>query len=335
MNRLREGIRVIEEAVRFSLNNEELSVKLKALRHRYGHMRMLVPDDVISERDTEQDIGKDNEYDITEQTDIADIAGRSFGRTEEAARVIEEYGRLINNEISRIAKEIRFELYELEKAVMPLLRKQNNIVDNMGLYLVMTNPVLGYEETARIAVKHNVKIIQLRDKAMNDSELLQTAQRIRAITQGTDTLFIVNDRPDIAMLSGADGVHVGQNDISVNDCRQLKTDMIVGKSTHNMQQLEAAMIEKPDYIGIGPLYPTQSKAVPDPVLGLDEAERMLKASTVPAVAIGGINAGNLSDVLSRGFANFGIVSYIVGDEDTESRIEEIMDIYRSYYDTEN
>lgn len=335
MNRLREGIRVIEEAVRFSLNDEQLSVKLKELRHRYGHMRMLMPDDMMEARDTDEDIGRGSQYDITEETDIADIAGRSFGRTEEAARVIEEYGRLINAEIPSIAKEIRFELYKMEKTIMPMLKKNSNTLENLGLYLVMTNPVLGYEETTRVAVKNNVRIIQLRDKAMNDRELLETAKKIKAITKGSKTLFIVNDRPDIAILSGADGVHVGQDDVSVAACRDLNSNMIVGKSTHNMKQLKEAIAEKPDYIGIGPLYATQSKAVPDPVLGLDEAGRMLKAATVPAVGIGGINAQNLNHVLKKGFKNFGIVSYIVGSEDTESRIEEIMDIYRSYYDTEN
>ena len=331
---MREGLRVIEEAARFKLNNEELTLRIKEIRHKYGHIKMLIPDDMILSRDSETDIGKSSNFDKSGQLDIADITARSFGRTEEAARVIEEYGGMINREISIIAKGIRFELYNLEKIIFPELKRINRITDTLGLYLVMTNPAVGYEELARIAVANEVSVIQLRDKEMNDRDLVETGRRLKKITERTNTLFIVNDRPDIAYLCNADGVHVGQDDLSVEECRNINNNFIVGKSTHNMSQLINALDEKPDYLGIGPIHPTSSKNIPDPVLGLVNAAEMLKRSNIPAIAIGGINDSNIISVLESGFLNYGIISFINTSSNPENEIKKIKLIYRRYYDTE-
>ena len=335
LNRLREGLRVIEEAARFILNDAELTENLKKLRHTYGHLKMMIPEDTMSSRDIDSDIGKPSEFDISESKNITDIVGKSFGRSQEAARVIEEYSKMINNDIGKIAKSIRFQLYQLEKDMMPALKSKIVFPDKFGLYLVMTNPIIGYEKLTEIAVKCNVRVIQLRDKEMDDKDLLKTAIAIKKITNGSNTLFFVNDRPDIAIMSKADGVHLGQTDLPIKECRCLSDKLFIGKSTHTLKQMKDALKEKPDYIGIGPIYKTKSKKLPDNVLGLDKSMEMLKGSNVPSIGIGGIKDFNLKEVIEIGFNNIGIISYITKSSEPKKQIEETKNIFRSYYDTEN
>ena len=242
---------------------------------------------------------------------------------------------MINNDIGKIAKSIRFQLYQLEKDMIPALKSKIVFPDKFGLCLVMTNPIIGYEKLAEIAVKCNVRVIQLRDKEMDDKDLLKTAIAIKKITNGSNTLFFINDRPDIAIMSKADGVHLGQIDLPIKECRQLSDKLFIGKSTHTLKQMKDALKEKPDYIGIGPIYKTESKKLPDNVLGLDKSMEMLKRSNVPAIGIGGIKDFNLKEVIERGFGNIGIISYITKSKEPEKQIEEIKNIFRSYYDTEN
>ncbi|OPZ61092.1 MAG: Thiamine-phosphate synthase [Deltaproteobacteria bacterium ADurb.Bin510] len=132
--------------------------------------------------------------------------------------------------------------------------------------------------------------MQLRDKQLDGAELLELAKRLRSITAGTKTLFIVNDRPDIAVLSGADGLHLGQNDLPPQEARKLVgAQMLVGLSTHNLGQVKASVGEPIDYIGFGPLYATNSKACPDPVIGPELLKQAAALAAHPIVAIGGLD----------------------------------------------
>ena len=141
-------------------------------------------------------------------------------------------------------------------------------MQDFGFYLVITNPVLGYERCCEEAVKAKVKIVQLRMKDAPREEIVAVAKAMRRITRGTDTLFIVNDDPSIAAEVEADGVHVGQSDMRPTEIRRLYPMIkIIGLSTHNLDQVHAAVAEHPDYIGVGPVFATPTKKIPDPVLG--------------------------------------------------------------------
>ncbi len=289
----------------------------------------------IVSRESVKDIGREASFDKTSRRNVSDIAGAAFGRVEESLRVIEEFSKIANKESIADAKSMRFKAYTLEKHYM---KKLNSMIpafpDKFGLYLVITNPAAGYEAITEAAVKNKVRVIQLRDKVMHDRKLLKTARNMRRITAGSDTLFIINDRPDIAVLSNADGVHLGQDDMSVEEARKIICTGIVGKSTHNIKQVDKALREKPDYIGIGPVYSTMSKAVPDPILGCKKAGIMLRKADVPAVAIGGIKEHNLMQVLDSGFLNFGIVTHITESRNPGREMRKIMNLFRSYNDTE-
>ena len=196
---------------------------------------------------------------------------------------------------------------------------------DFGLYLVITNPVVGYAACAEAAVRAGVGIIQLRMKHASRGEIVREAVEMRRVTAGTGTLFIVNDDPSIADEVGADGVHVGQGDMSPAEVRRRFPGLrIVGLSTHSMGQVEASWGEPVDYIGVGPVYATPTKEIPDPTLGPELAGRMIAAARVPAVAIGGINAETLPPVLAAGAKNFAVVRAVCGRGDPESAIRELI-----------
>ena len=202
-------------------------------------------------------------------------------------------------------------------------------MDNFGLYLVLTHPATSYEVCAEAAVQAGVRMLQLRVKNQSAAELLPLARRLREITRGSETLFIVNDDPALAAEVGADGVHLGQTDMPVREARRrFPTLRLFGLSTHSMEQALAALEQEPDLIGVGPVFATPTKDIPDPVLGVEKAGEMIRATqhACPAVAIGGIDAGNLADVLKAGAENFAVVRAVCGAEDPLAAIRELQTI---------
>ena len=198
---------------------------------------------------------------------------------------------------------------------------------DFGFYLVMTNPLTGYARCAEAAVKAGVRIIQLRMKHAARAAILKEAREIRRITRGTDTLFIVNDDPSVAAEAEADGVHVGQDDMPVAEVRRRFPSLkVVGLSTHSLAQARAAIPQGPDYVGVGPVYATPTKDIPDPTLGLATMGEMIAAVPFPAVAIGGIDAARLPDVIAAGARNFAVVRAVCQSADPYAAIRRLQEL---------
>ena len=198
---------------------------------------------------------------------------------------------------------------------------------DFGFYLVITNPVVGYAKCAEAAVRAGVKIIQLRMKHAARDEILREAREMRRVTAGTETLFIVNDDPSIAAEAEADGVHVGQDDMPPAEVRARYPSLkIVGLSTHNPAQVAASRAQPIDYIGVGPVYATPTKDIPDPTLGLETMRTMIDAAAHPAVAIGGIDATRLADVLAAGARNWAVVRAVCRAADPYAAIRNLQAI---------
>ena len=196
-------------------------------------------------------------------------------------------------------------------------------MEDFGLYIILTQPALGHERVAEICVRLGVRMLQLREKHMPDRELLALARRLREITRGTGTNFVINDRPDIAVLSEADFLHLGQDDIPVEEARRIVGDMKIGLSTHSLEQAREALTKDPAYIGFGPIYLTPTKEKPDPVVGTGNLKKVLEFANVPVVAIGGLFPENLSEVLAAGARNVAMVRYFMQaqtPEELEKRI---------------
>lgn len=182
-------------------------------------------------------------------------------------------------------------------------------------------------------VDHEVAFVQLRMKEKPENLVLETARLMRQITAGTRTRLIINDNPYIAKKAAADGVHIGQNDMPFDKARKIVgKDSIIGMSTHSVKQIRDACMLKPDYAGVGPVFATPTKKIPDPVIGIDGTREMLACATVPAVAIGGITLDNLSLVLEAGAKNFCMVRPITTAQDPERVLKEILKIYKNFND---
>ncbi|MEW5737252.1 MAG: thiamine phosphate synthase [Thermodesulfobacteriota bacterium] len=199
-----------------------------------------------------------------------------------------------------------------------------------GLYVILTEPDLGYEKVAEAAVLENVRMLQLRMKKRPPGEVEKTARALRKITAGSQTLFIVNDFVAIAAAVDADGVHLGQEDDSLARARAAwpVPGKIFGFSTHGEEQERAARALAPDYIGVGPVYTTPTKEKPDPTLGLARMGAIVRFSPLVTVAIGGIDAENLPLVMAQGVKNFAVVRAVNRTDAPRKAIGRLMQVWR-------
>ena len=177
------------------------------------------------------------------------------------------------------------------------------------LYLVIDAATAGRIVPA--ALEGGVDIVQLREKSAPDAAVIEAGKRLRAVCDEHGALLIVNDRPDLALASGADGVHVGQDDMALDEARTLVgDDLIVGVSTHSPEQLDAALDSAADYLGVGPVYSTPTKPGREPV-GLELVRYAAShASAKPWFAIGGIDQGNARAVADAGATRIAVVRAI-------------------------
>ena len=162
-----------------------------------------------------------------------------------------------------------------------------------------------------LAGEGRAAVVQWRFKGLADCEALAGARELRAATQRAGVLFFVNDRPDIARMVDADGLHVGQDDLSPSEARALLPNALLGVSTHNPAQFEVAAASEADYIAVGPVFATHSKAAPDPVVGLEFVAWAAARSPRPIVAIGGLNAGNAGSVVRSGARGVAVISELM------------------------
>lgn len=208
---------------------------------------------------------------------------------------------------------------------------KRTIKTDFGFYSILTEPTCGYEYLANLLVESEVKFLQLRMKTEDKFTILKTAEKIRKITENSNTIFIMNDFIDITKDCGADGVHLGQDDTKPEDARAiLGENAIIGLSTHNINQTKSAQDEPIDYIGIGPVYQTPTKVIPDPVLGLETMRKMVDASKLSSVCIGGIDFDKIKPVLQAGAHNFCVVRLLNKAENPKLVLKQILDEYKRY-----
>ncbi len=202
--------------------------------------------------------------------------------------------------------------------------------DAFGLYLVITNPITSYEAVTEAAVRAQLRYVQLRIKHTPRDQIVATARAMRQLTRGTDTYLIINDDPTIAAEVEADGVHLGQDDLPIPEARRRFPELrIFGLSTHSYAQMEAAKAVAPDYAGVGPVYATPTKDIPDPTLGPAEAGRIVQASPWPTVAIGGIDEARLPEVIRAGAINFSVVRAVCQSPAPYDAIRRLQDLWRT------
>lgn len=188
----------------------------------------------------------------------------------------------------------------------------------VGAYVITSG---NHIKIAREACKGGARIIQYRDKNSSAKEMLRIADKIRGITAEFNSLFIVNDFVDIALLSKADGIHLGQDDVPVDRAREIIPDnFLVGISTHSLEQALEAEGKGADYIGIGPVFATPTKKSYNPI-GLELVKEVVEKVNVPAVAIGGLNIENINKLVKVGVKNFAMIRNF--QENTGEKVKKI------------
>jgi thiamine-phosphate pyrophosphorylase len=180
-------------------------------------------------------------------------------------------------------------------------------------------------EIARKLIGAGVKMLQYRAKNVPAKEMLASARELAGLARSAGARFFVNDRPDVAYLSKAHGVHVGQDDLDVEEARAVVgPEAWVGLSTHNIEQFEKAASSSADYIAVGPIFRTTSKANADPIVGLHLIRRARRLTKRPIVAIGGITLERAAEVIEAGADSVAVINDILGVDDPVSRAREYL-----------
>ena len=316
-NRAREALRVVEDCGRFALNDPAITAVAKNMRSDLAEVLKVMPvDEMLTSRDTPGDIGTE----ISSPTEssrgsLADVVTAACKRLTEALRTIEEYGKFVCPEKVLDIERMRYNSYTLEKRITERLLVARRLA-GARLYVLLGRQSCGsILETARAAIAGGADVIQLREKHVPDDQLLAMAAELRELTDETGRIFIVNDRPDIASIVGADGVHLGQHDLPVADTRRLlRPGAVIGRSTHSLAQAHAAVNEGADYISVGPVFPTDTKDA-GPAVGTELVKQVADDVHLPIVAIGGIGPDNAASVLQAGASLVAVCSAICAAKD--------------------
>jgi len=335
INRGIEGIRVCEDIFRFSVKNP-FSIEFKNLRHK---IKLLIKDIPSALLLGARDIKSDEQKFVNTASEmirgsVKDIFRSNIRRAIESSRVIEEFSKSIHPDMAAGFQEIRFALYDLEKTGWLILEKSLMMQKfRYSLYAIIDSGFVkpeNMEETSKILTGSGADLIQLRMKDVPDKIFLSVAEKISRICRGADSLFIVNDRVDIAMLSGAHGVHVGQDDIPVPMVRSISGEsLIVGISTCSVQ--EASADSDADYIAVGPVFQTSSKdgSVLEGI-GVDTVRKICGITDKPVVAIGGISVINAGLLIDAGVSSLSVISALYKNDRIAENTNRLNSVIKSY-----
>lgn len=321
LNRSREALRVLDDYARFTRNDRYLTEQFKSLRHRLSEAtNLLSPSTLLAARDTPNDVGTEittsSEYTRTSPTQVAAV---NLKRLQESLRSLEEFGKVLSAEFARAVEAVRYETYTLERAVLRIGDASTRLA-NAKLYVLLTGSqcVAALDWSIQQAADGGADVFQLREKTLTDRELLERARQVRRWTRQAGVLFVMNDRPDIAALAEADGVHLGQDDLPVSAARRIVgPDMFIGVSTHTLDQVRQAVRDGADYLGVGPTFPSNTKAF-DHFPGLEFVREAMAETSLPAFALGGIGLHNVAEVAAAGARGIAVSSAVATADDPQA-----------------
>ena len=339
LDRSSEGLRVLEDVARFLLNNAELSQRLRTLRHDLARETKSLRIGLLSQRDSEHDIGhpyhippgeRELNMKTTSLQGSLDLVTANAKRVEESLRVIEEIAKLpeISSMLNSASfEQARFALYTLERDLISLISRQDKIERMPGLYVILDRQFLAGRDELDIAkqiIEGGASVIQLRDKQSKKGELLLIAQKLKELCSQASVLFIINDYLDLAMAVDADGLHIGQEDLPLPVVRrELPIDKIVGCSVTTLSQAKKAQSEGADYIAVGSIFPTATKKEAIAV-GVDTLKKLKRIASVSLVAIGGINQNNVVEVVTAGADAVAVISSVLGEKDVRGAVQKLV-----------
>jgi len=266
-------------------------------------------EDIIGARQSHLDLGRKAEFDSrTKKNSTATILS-NLSRAKEAARTIEETLKTVDVQLSSRMKEIRFQIYDLERDTVIHIKKRFDPY----LHAIIDEQYLSSHDINRIVktlANNGATMIQLRVTQMSDRNFMRYATQARRAIRGSEVKFIINNRPDIALACNAHGVHLGQHDMPPGRTREIMGDMaIIGVSAHNLREARKAENEGADYLGVGAVFPTKTKNDAR-VCGLQTLRSICRGVKIPVIGIGGVNDQNYNAVLRAGAAGVAVASYL-------------------------
>jgi thiamine-phosphate pyrophosphorylase len=269
--------------------------------------------ELLACRDTQHDVGTAvTTASEAHRPNPKSVVTAGFKRVQEALRSLEEFGKLLDPQLAQRFEQMRYRTYTLERAV-GTTRDARTQLASSRLY-VLLDALGSLDEFKRVAdelVAAGVDVIQLRAKNVSDRVLVERGKALRAATAGSRTLYVMNDRADLAVLTQADGVHVGQDELSVFEVRHIAGPaMLIGVSTHTIEQARQAVLDGANYLGVGPVFPSGTKSF-ERLAGLDLVRAVAAEIALPAFAIGGISSENVDSVLAAGLGRVAVSGAIL------------------------
>jgi thiamine-phosphate pyrophosphorylase len=201
------------------------------------------------------------------------------------------------------------------------LKERMALFESADLYVVITQAFCAGRPAVEILVsvlEAGVRMVQLREKDMNDRALYDLSLRFRELTNRHNALLLINDRIDIALATGADGVHLGQEDFPVDAARSLAPEMIIGCSTHSVSEAVSAQGAGASYVNIGPIFSTQTKSGTVPALGPGVIDAVKPHLAIPWTVMGGIKVSNIAQVVKRGARRVAVVTAVTAADDVSA-----------------
>ncbi len=312
-NRAREGLRTLEDVLRFALDQSDLLRRAKSLRHRLRGVFERFPAGLLhAHRDAAGDAGQHARTpQEVQRTDMRAVAVAAGKRVIEALRTLEEVGKILDAEFANQIAAMRYEMYDLERDAVLAFGCSARFQPRVCVLLSESLCKLPWMDVLRGALDGGADMIQVREKKMSDRELMERVQMIIEVARPCNARVIVNDRVDIALASGADGVHLGTGDLSIRAARKIAgTTLLIGASTHNAAEALAAVTEGADMCGVGAIFATQRKPDRAPCGEALVVDFMRHYPNTPHLAIGGIcpqNIEQLAAIGCRGVAVSGAV----------------------------
>jgi len=329
LNRIGEGLRLLEDLARLLLNDTVLTQQLKTMRHELIRGDWPFHQQLLRVRDAEGDVGINIEaLGEEKQRELPIMVMANARRVQESLRVMEELAKIPDTKLDpEKFKQARFNLYTIEQNLLSKLLRQDKIKHIVGLYVIIDTQALkgrSHIEVAAQAIRGGARVIQLRDKLHSKRELLPIAQQLENLCAEHNVPFIINDYLDLVLATDADGLHLGQNDLPISVARKLlPMGKILGCSTTTVDQAITAESEGADYIAVGSIYPTLSKETAK-VVGLDRLRQIRQAVTLPLVAIGGISGDNAAEVIAAGADSVAVINAVLEAEDIEEAARQMV-----------
>ena len=328
LNRAAEALRVLEDVTRFSWNDSSLTEQLKKIRHSLAQAKVIATESfsLILARESQNDVGRtqstSTEY---ERSDIRSIIQANWNRVQQSLRSLEEHAKMSNPDLAKAFETLRYRCYHVHKT-FELNRVSRAILESTRVCVLLScraDRDIFASLVKNIANANEAVMFQLRDKTAEDEKLVDRGHLLDELLRDTKHCWAMNDRVDLAMLCQPHGVQLGQEDLSIHHARELLgPDRLIGKSTHDIGQVYEAIENGANYLGIGPMFPSQTKCFNE-FPGVAFAEQVCQSTTLPAFAIGGITLENIDELVSVGVKRVAVSGAVSKADDPGTVVKQI------------